>query len=199
VVQRRITIPHQGAYRFSHRYCRGIQAGGAWSVLGVTTTTMMWIAGISPPRVVEAIVASAVELFIFGIPAAIQQHKHSPILRGIHIYTHVDWMRLGIVGLILVLAIGTNVTVNLKFAEQADNFPFIGMAVWVAILLSIPMRRPDWKVPPMICSFGPAFSFHPAPENAAQPPSHIAVHRLKDVRHLEAPPFFSYLWCYVLR
>ena len=78
----------------------------------------------------------------------IQQHKHSPILRGAHSYTHVDWMRVGIVGLILVLAIGTNVTVNMKFTEQADHFPFIGMAVWVAILLSIPVRRPDWKVLP---------------------------------------------------
>ena len=123
-------------------------AGGAWSVLGDTTTTMMWIAGISPTRVFEAIIASTVALFIFGIPAAIQQHKHSPILRGAHSHTHVDWMRVGIVGLILVLAIGTNVTVNMKFTEQADHFPFIGMAVWVAILLSIPVRRPDWKVLP---------------------------------------------------
>ena len=123
-------------------------AGGAWSVLGDTTTTMMWIAGIEPIRVFEAIVASTVALFIFGIPAAIQQHNHSPILRGAHTHTHVDWRRVGIVGLILVLAIGTNVTVNLKFAEQADHFPFIGMAVWVAILLSIPVRRPDWEVLP---------------------------------------------------
>ena len=123
-------------------------AGGAWSVLGDTTTTMMWIAGISPARVFKAIIASTVALFIFGIPAAIQQHKHSPILRGAHTHTHVDWMRVGIVGLILVLAIGTNVTVNMKFTEQADHFPFIGMAVLVAILLSIPVRRPDWEVLP---------------------------------------------------
>src|SRR5919106_4458337 len=31
-------------------------AGGAWSVVGDTTTTMMWIAGISPGRVFEAII-----------------------------------------------------------------------------------------------------------------------------------------------
>jgi Na+/H+ antiporter NhaD/arsenite permease-like protein len=118
-------------------------AGGAWSVLGDTTTTMMWIAGISPSWVFKAIIASTVALFIFGIPAAIQQHKHSPILRGVHAPIHVDWMRVGIVGLILVLAIATNVMVNLKFTEQADHFPFIGMAVLVAILLSIPVRRPE--------------------------------------------------------
>ena len=123
-------------------------AGGAWSVVGDTTTTMMWIAGISPVVVFEAIIAASVALFIFGIPAAIQQQKYSPILQRTHEHTHVDWMRVGIVALILVLAIGTNVTVNMKFTAVADHFPFIGVAVWVAIFLSIAVRRPDWEVVP---------------------------------------------------
>ncbi len=123
-------------------------AGGAWSVLGDTTTTMMWIAGVSPHVVFEAIIGAAVALVIFGIPAAIQQHKYSPILTRTHIHTHVDWKRVGIIGLILVFAVGTNVIVNLKFAALADHFPFIGVAVWVAILLSIVVRRPDWEVLP---------------------------------------------------
>jgi Na+/H+ antiporter NhaD/arsenite permease-like protein len=123
-------------------------AGGAWSVLGDTTTTMMWIAGVSPTRVFDAIIGAVVALFIFGIPAAIQQHKYSPILQHAHQHTHVDRMRIGIVGLILVLALVTNVTVNAKFTGYADHFPFIGVAVWLAILLSIPVRRPDWEVLP---------------------------------------------------
>jgi hypothetical protein len=82
-------------------------------VLGDTTTTMMWIAGISPARLFPAIIASTVALFIFGIPAAIQQHKHSPIFRGAHAHIHVDWMPVGIVGLILVLAIGDAVAHSL--------------------------------------------------------------------------------------
>jgi Na+/H+ antiporter NhaD/arsenite permease-like protein len=123
-------------------------AGGAWSVLGDTTTTMMWIAGVSPTQVFEAIIGAAVALFIFGIPAAILQHKYSPILQHAHQHTHVDRMRIGIVGLILVLALVTNVTVNAKFTGYADQFPFIGVAVWLAILLSIPVRRPDWEVLP---------------------------------------------------
>ena len=123
-------------------------AGGAWSVVGDTTTTMMWIAGISPVIVFEAIIAASVALFIFGIPAAIQQQKYSPILQRTHEHTHVDWIRVGIVALILVLAIGTNVTINLKFTHLADHFPFIGVAVWVAILLSVAVRRPDWEVLP---------------------------------------------------
>ena len=123
-------------------------AGGAWSVLGDTTTTMMWIDGIPPARVFEAIVGAAIALFVFGIPAAIQQHKYSPILQHAHEHTHVDWTRVGIIGLILVLAVGTNTTVNMKFTEYADHFPFIGVAIWVAILLSIVARRPDWEVLP---------------------------------------------------
>src|SRR6266550_3776397 len=123
-------------------------AGGAWSVLGDTTTTMMWIAGVAPSQVFEAIIATIVALFIFGIPAAIKQQRYSPILQRARAHARVDSMRVGIVGLILVLALATNVAVNMKFTEQAAHFPFIGVAVWVAILLSILARRPDWEVLP---------------------------------------------------
>jgi len=123
-------------------------AGGAWSVLGDTTTTMMWIAGISPGRVFEAIIGAIVALFIFGIPAAIKQHRHSPILRTAREHVLVDWARVGIVAFILVLALTTNLTVNMRFTAMADHFPFIGVAVWVAILLSLLVRRADWELLP---------------------------------------------------
>jgi len=123
-------------------------AGGAGSVVGDTTTTMLWISGVNPLQVFDAYVAAAVALVIFGIPASFQQHKYSPILKNAHDHTHVDWGRVGIVALMLLLAIGTNVTVNMKFNHMADHFPFIGVAVWVAILISIPIRRPDWEVVP---------------------------------------------------
>ena len=123
-------------------------AGGAWSVVGDTTTTMMWIDGISPLVVFEAIIASSVAFLVFAVPAAIKQQKYSPILQHTHEHTQIDWIRVGIVGLILVLAIGTNVTVNTTFPKYADHFPFLGAAVWVAILLSIGARRPDWEVLP---------------------------------------------------
>ncbi len=123
-------------------------AGGAWSVVGDTTTTMMWIAGVSPTQVFEAIVAASVALLIVGYVGARQQHAHSPILKGAHAHTHIDWARMGIVGLILVSAMFTNVVVNLKFAHLADHFPFIGVAVWAAILLTVALRRPDWELLP---------------------------------------------------
>ncbi|MBI4756890.1 MAG: citrate transporter [Betaproteobacteria bacterium] len=123
-------------------------AGGAWSVVGDTTTTMIWISGVSPAEVFEALVPALVALVIFGIPAAMQQHRYSPILKGAHAHTHVDWTRVGIVGLILVFAIAANVTMNLKFPEVADRLPAIGVAVWAAILLTVGLRRPDWEVLP---------------------------------------------------
>src|SRR5262249_16826663 len=54
-------------------------AGGSGSVVGDTTTTMMWIDGVSPLSVLEAYVAGGVALLVFGIPAAIQQQRSSPI------------------------------------------------------------------------------------------------------------------------
>jgi Na+/H+ antiporter NhaD/arsenite permease-like protein len=123
-------------------------AGGAWSVIGDTTTTMMWIAGVSPMQVFHAIIASSVALFVFGIPAAIKQQRYSPILAYVDEHPRVDWMRIGIVGLILGLALATNVIVNVKFTGSGEHFPFIGVAVWVAILLSAGMRRPDWELLP---------------------------------------------------
>ncbi len=123
-------------------------AGGAGSVVGDTTTTMLWISGVNPMQVFDGYVAAVVALVICGIPASFQQHKYSPILKHAHAHTHVDWGRVGIVALILVMAIVTNVTVNVKFNHLADHFPFIGVAVWVAILISLPIRRPDWEVIP---------------------------------------------------
>jgi Na+/H+ antiporter NhaD/arsenite permease-like protein len=123
-------------------------AGGAGSVVGDTTTTMMWIDGVSPLRVLDAYVAAVVALFVCGIPAALQQHKHKPIMKDEPRGTRVDWARVGIVVFMLVLAIGANVTMNIKFPWVADYFPVIGAAVWVAIALSIPVRRPDWRVVP---------------------------------------------------
>lgn len=123
-------------------------AGGAGSVVGDTTTTMMWIDGISPLIVLDAYVAAFVALLIVAYFAAKQQHAYSPIIKHAHEHTRIDWGRIFIVGLMLVFAVGTNITVNLKFTELAEHFPFIGVAVWVAIILTIPVRRHDWELMP---------------------------------------------------
>ena len=121
-------------------------AGGSFSVVGDTTTTMMWIAGVKPEQVLPAFVGAIVALMISGIFAAKQQHAYSPIIKHAHQHTHVDWGRIFVVVMILVFAIGVNFTVNSNFTSISDSFPFVGAAVWAAILLTIPVRRHDWEV-----------------------------------------------------
>ncbi len=123
-------------------------AGGSGSVVGDTTTTMMWIHGVAPSAVFHAYAAAAVALVVCGIPAALQQHKYSPIIKHEHSHIRIDWPRVGIVALILVCAIVANVIVNVEYSEISDRFPFIGAAVWIAILASVPLRRPDWELLP---------------------------------------------------
>jgi Na+/H+ antiporter NhaD/arsenite permease-like protein len=119
-------------------------AGGAGSVVGDTTTTMMWIDGVSPLAVLEAYTASGLALVLFGIPASLQQQRYSPIVRDASVDTRIDWARVFIVALILVAAIVVNVYVNVEHPELGDRFPFIGAAVWVAILVCVPLRQPAW-------------------------------------------------------
>ena len=123
-------------------------ACGAGSVVGDTTTTMMWIAGIHPLEVVEAFIASAAALVVFGIPAALQQQAYSPIQKNETASAHIDWTRVAIVDFILLLAIVVNVSINTQFNEISDAFPFLGAAVWVAILVTAGLRRPDWSLLP---------------------------------------------------
>jgi Na+/H+ antiporter NhaD/arsenite permease-like protein len=123
-------------------------AGGSGSVVGDTTTTMMWLDGVSPLAVLDAYVAAAVALVIFGIPASFQQQRYSPIVKNEQRHEPIDGVRIGIVFAILTVAILTNVVVNLRFKELADYFPFIGVSVWVVLLLTAPLRQPDWKLVP---------------------------------------------------
>jgi Na+/H+ antiporter NhaD/arsenite permease-like protein len=120
-------------------------AGGAGSVVGDTTTTMMWIAGVAPGEVFHGYVAATVALFVCAVPASLQQQAYNPINKDAPPGVKIDHVRVGIVAFILLLAIGTNVLLNVKFNDLADAFPFLGVAVWVAILVTAPLRRPDWE------------------------------------------------------
>ena len=122
--------------------------GGSGSVVGDTTTTMMWIDGVSPVAVLPAYVAAGLALVIFGIPAAFQQHKYSPITTEVPQGVVIDWVRVGIVIFILAAAITANVLANFKLGHLSDKFPFIGVAVWLAIIIATPLRKPDWGLLP---------------------------------------------------
>jgi len=125
-------------------------AGGAGSVVGDTTTTMMWLDGVSPFGVLRAYVASVVAFFVFAIPAARAQQAFSPIEKQASPDVRIDWARVIIVVSILVCAILANLHANRLPVEQAEAFPYIGATVAGVILLVTPWRRPDWKVVPKV-------------------------------------------------
>ena len=107
-------------------------AGGAGSVVGDTTTTMMWIDGVSPLDVLHAYVGAGVALVVCGLVAARQQHRHHSIVRGGG-DERVDVGRLLIVAGILAGAILANVFLG---------FPAAG--VWLAILVGALFRKTHW-------------------------------------------------------
>ena len=123
-------------------------AGGSGSVVGDTTTTMMWIAGVSPLAVVEAYVAAVVAMLIFAVPASMQQQRYSPIVKNPPSGLKVDVTRVFIVAAILIAALAANITANLKYPALLDILPVLGIAVWIVILLTAPLRKPDWSVMP---------------------------------------------------
>ena len=123
-------------------------AGGAFSVVGDTTTTMMWIAGISPTEVVEAILGTVIAVVVAGIPLSIVQQKYQPIQADPDTDARVDWTRVAVVLSILGLAVTVNVIMNTHFHEVSDKAPFLGAAVWVALLGTAWVRKPDWSLLP---------------------------------------------------
>jgi len=123
-------------------------AGGSGSVVGDTTTTMMWIDGVNPLNVLDAYIAAASAMVIVGFVAARQQQAYSPIMKDMPRGTRTDWVRVGIVATILVVAIIANVVANLEYPQVLDHWPVIGLAVWAAILLTSGIRKPAWSVLP---------------------------------------------------
>ena len=121
-------------------------AGGAGSVIGDTTTTMMWIAGVPASDVLEAYIAAGVALVVIGIPAALVQQRHSPIQQDPTAGVRIDWARVAIVVTVLVTAIGVNILVNIRYHDLADRFPFLGAAVTAGILATALIRRPEWSL-----------------------------------------------------
>jgi Na+/H+ antiporter NhaD/arsenite permease-like protein len=127
-------------------------AGGAGSVLGDTTTTMMWIEGHSPMTVLPAYLGAFVTLLVSGIPSAWLQARYQPI-QEVEVDTPLDKMRIVCVAAILFAVVATNVVQNTVFhkLKLEEHYPMLAIAVWVAIVLLIPLRAPDWKlIPPSV-------------------------------------------------
>ena len=93
----------QRPYRLSRGHSRGVKCGRFGSVVGDTTTTMMWIDGISPLRVVEAYVATVAGFpDLWQFPLRSPQHRHSPIVKDAPPGLQTEWTAIvGIVAAIL--------------------------------------------------------------------------------------------------
>lgn len=109
-------------------------AGGSGSVVGDTTTTMMWIDGVAALDVSHAYIAAVGALFIIAWFAAHQQDKFQAIVKEANPNTKIDWGRLLIVLLILVGAILSNFLYDM---------PALG--VWIAIIIGALFRKMPWQ------------------------------------------------------
>lgn len=110
-------------------------AGGAGSVIGDTTTTMMWIEGISPYKLFGAYIASSISILIFGIIASIQQDRYHRIRKDAPTRIHkIDKSKILIVIVILAGAVSANVLFDL---------PAVG--VWLGILAGAFFSKTSWK------------------------------------------------------
>jgi Na+/H+ antiporter NhaD/arsenite permease-like protein len=123
-------------------------AGGSGSVVGDTTTTMMWIDGVPALHVFEAYIAAIVAVAIFAFFAARQQHALQPIMKDDPKDAFFEGPRLVIVAVILLAAIGANLFFNLRDPEVLNHWPVIGLAVWIAIAVTAVIRRPSWELLP---------------------------------------------------
>lgn len=112
-------------------------AGGSGSVVGDTTTTMMWIDGVSPLNVLHAFIAALSALAFFAWFASRQQDKYQRIQKNKDLDVKVDWIKLFIVFMMLVGAIISNFLYDM---------PALG--VWIAILIGTIMRPVPWKEVP---------------------------------------------------
>lgn len=123
-------------------------AGGAGSVIGDTTTTMLWLAGVSPISLLPAFVGSIAAFSVFGLFGALAQQRHAPIMKHTLTELRVDWIRLAVVAGMLFAIVGTNVVANAYFPGLEEVVPLLGIALWVAILLALFARQPDWDIAP---------------------------------------------------
>jgi Na+/H+ antiporter NhaD/arsenite permease-like protein len=112
-------------------------AGGSGSVVGDTTTTMMWIDGVNPLNVFHAYVAAGIALFFFAWFASRQQDKFQRIQRDAAVNVKIDWVKIIIVALILIGAIISNFLYDM---------PALG--VWIAIAAGSFLRPIPWKEVP---------------------------------------------------
>jgi Na+/H+ antiporter NhaD/arsenite permease-like protein len=109
-------------------------AGGSGSVVGDTTTTMMWIDGVSAFNVLHGFIAAGVALLFFAWFASRQQDKYHSIQKDADLSVKIDWVKIFNVSLILAGAIVSNILYDM---------PALG--VWISIVIGAFLKPVPWK------------------------------------------------------
>jgi Na+/H+ antiporter NhaD/arsenite permease-like protein len=120
-------------------------AGGAGSVIGDTTTTIMWLKGVSAFTVMPAYLAAVPAFLVVAIFGARAQHRHQSILANDEPEHPLEWRRIWIVAFILTAAVTANVFAT-SLSEGEETAPWLGMALWSAIIVTSVVAKPDWSV-----------------------------------------------------
>lgn len=120
-------------------------AGGAGSVIGDTTTTIMWLQGVSALTVMPAYVAAVPAFVVLALFGARAQHRHQAILANDEPGHPLEWRRIGVVVFILTAAVAANVLAT-SLSRGEETAPWLGMALWAAILVTSLVAKPDWSV-----------------------------------------------------
>ncbi len=123
-------------------------AGGAGSVLGDTTTTIMWIDGTSPLALLPAYIGSASALAVFGTLASAQQAKHAAAIVRAPGHLPIDGKRVAIVVAALMAAVATNVAATALLKSRAESFPFLAVSLWLVLLAGMTLCPLNWKLVP---------------------------------------------------
>ena len=114
--------------------CAASNAGGAGSVVGDTTTTLIWIFGKDPLVLAHAFIPAISAFVVLAFFGARQQHLYTQDVFVPQGGVRVETRRIALVGLILAGAIIFN-----YFLE----FPALG--IWIAILIGTPFVKINFR------------------------------------------------------
>lgn len=112
-------------------------AGGAGSVIGDTTSTILWLGGIHPFVIFKAIVPAISAFLFFSFFCSRAQQAYQPIIQDDNASHPIDFGYLYIVIACIVCIFSFNVAWHLELA---------GLGLWVALLIGNIFKNNDWSI-----------------------------------------------------